>query len=69
MTRAMLALLSLDVVSYARYNVMAPFVISAVLLEIHAARFSRRKVIHGYSITVLILNFIYYLIRLSLGLF
>lgn len=68
MTRAMVALLSADVSAYVRYNAMAPFVFLAVLLEIHINRLPRRKIIHGYSITVLLLNLIYYAVRFKCGL-
>ena len=62
MTRAMMSLIRLDFKGYAEYNVMAFFMITAVMLLIHRDVFKRRKWINWYSTSVLVVNLLVYFI-------
>lgn len=66
MGRAICSALKGDFRNYIAYNIMAIPVSVAFILELFSAYFSKYiKVIHSYSIFVLIINMIYYLIRIS----
>ena len=62
MTRAMMSLIRLDFKGYVEYNVMAFFMITAVMLLIHRDVFKRRKWINWYSMLVLAVNLLVYFI-------
>ena len=67
MTRALLSVAKLDFRGYFRYNVMAIFVLSDVLLLMMQKRIKRKKALYTYLITTLSLNLFYYLFRLHSG--
>lgn len=66
MGRAIMSLLKCDFEKYIAYNVMAAPVAVAFLLELFGAYFSKHKnLIHAYSISVLAINTLYYLVRFN----
>ncbi len=64
MTRAIICLVNLDFSGYVKYNFMSVFVIIAFLLMVHSKLFQNSKIVKIFSISILIINFVYYLIRL-----
>ena len=65
MTRALIALTKLDFYGYARYNIMAlpvAVVVAGQILDIFSLKI--KKLFNTYSAAVLIVNTIYYLVRL-----
>ena len=60
MTRAMISLIHFDFKGYVEYNVMAFFMITAVLLLIHRNLFRKSKWINWYSMSVLVVNLLVY---------
>ena len=62
-TRALIALIRLDFSGYAHYNAMATPLLFAVWIILHAKLFKRKKVALTIGIVILIINFIYYLLR------
>lgn len=62
MTRAMMSLIRLDFKGYVEYNVMAFFMITAVMLLIHRNVFKERRWIDCYSMLVLAANLLVYFI-------
>ena len=66
MGRALCSALKGDFRNYIAYNIMAIPVFIAFILELFSAYFSKYiKVVRSYSIIALIINMIYYLIRIS----
>lgn len=67
MGRALCSALKGDFRKYVSYNIMAIPVFFAFILELYSAYlYKYRKIVHSYSISVLIINMIYYLVRLYL---
>lgn len=64
-TRALGALLRLDIAGYLRYNWMALFLVSAVLLYLYRDCFCRRGAITAYTMAVLGLNSMRYIFLLA----
>ena len=63
-TRALLSLLRLDVDGYLRYHALALPLLTAVWLMIHQRLFQRKRAIFASVCVVLILNTVYYALRL-----
>ena len=63
-TRAMLSLLRLDIRSYFKYNAMAFFLVTAVMLAIFKSTQRRSLLIDIYVYSVLVINAVYYAVRL-----
>ena len=63
MSRAMWALLRLDIAGYVEYNVMAFFMFSAVLIYIHKNVLKKKRWISWYMIIVLSVNTIVYIME------
>ncbi len=61
MTRAMLSLLKGRLEEYCFYNKMALPVSVAILLEFYAAHFGGKRILHMISVSILVLNFVFYL--------
>lgn len=64
MTRALMALISLDFVGYVRYNAMSVFIIIAVWLLVHRDFFEKKLWIDRFSIFVIVVNTTIYFIRI-----
>ena len=62
-SRALNALLILQIDDYFHYNMMAVFLVLAVWLALNRDFFSRKKAIDFYIYGTLMVNFIYYFIR------
>ena len=66
MGRALISLLRLDFGAYAEYNVMAIPMALAFVGELYIDLFVKhKKIVHFYCITVLIINMIFYLMRIN----
>ena len=66
MGRALISLLRLDFGAYAEYNVMAVPMVLAFVGELYIDLFGKhKKIVHFYCITVLIINMIFYLMRIN----
>ena len=66
MGRALISLLRLDFGAYAEYNVMAVPMALAFVGEPYIDLFGKhKKIVHFYSIIVLIINMIFYLMRIN----
>lgn len=69
-TRALISLLIGDFQKYCNYNIFAIFLVITVILTFHIKFIKNNKVkilIYTLIISVLLLNLIYYLIRLKIG--
>ncbi|MBQ8281292.1 MAG: DUF2752 domain-containing protein [Lachnospiraceae bacterium] len=64
-TRALIAIFSMDFSAYCQYNFMAPFLVSAVGLYINKDIFFKPKWIEKYLYSVLFINSIYYYSRIT----
>ena len=65
-TRALCALAKCEFSKYAEYNLMAPFLSVAVLMLINIDIFKSKNTVYAVAYTVLSVNLIYYVVRLSL---
>lgn len=66
MGRALISLLRLDFGAYAEYNVMAIPMALAFVGELYIDLLGKhKKIVHFYCITVLIINMIFYLMRIN----
>ena len=65
-TRALVALIRLDISGYLKNNAMALFLFVAVFLMLNIDFFEKRKIIYFYVFSVLMINFIYYLFRITI---
>ena len=64
MTRAMLALIELDIKGYMEYNPMSIFMFTAVFLFLHRDFLKKKKWIEWYMTIVLLVNSIVYISQL-----
>lgn len=64
MTRSVICLIRGNYIGYIRNNAMTIPVIISVLLEIHSPKLKSKKVIDVLCISIIVLNLIYYFIRL-----
>ena len=62
-TRAMIALFTLNFKNYLHYHPLAIPLIIAVCLMLHARFLKRKKLVYTFVLFVLILNFIFYIYR------
>lgn len=65
-SRAMLALVRLDLDMYFYYHPLAIFLVTAVLLLIHIQYLPYKKFIYIYAITTVGVNFIFYIVTLTI---
>ena len=63
-TRALLSLLTLNLKGYINYHPFALPLVAAVALMLHAKLFKRKRLVYGFVIAVLTVNFIYYLMKI-----
>lgn len=68
MTRATLSLFRGDIKGYVSYNVMALPVLVAILLLVHAKKLKHKKTAFIIGAIILLINLVYYAIRLKLKL-
>ncbi len=67
MGRALCSALQLNIQKYVSYNIMAIPVGLAFVLELYVKYlYKYRKIIHSYTVFVLAINMIYYIVRLPL---
>ena len=64
-SRALFALLRLNFTEYVTYNVMAPFLIAALILLVNIELFKKKRTVYAVAYVILILNSIYYVVRLA----
>ena len=64
-TRALVCLIRFDFIGYAKYNVMALFLFIAVILVINKEVFIHKRYVDYYIYIVVVVNFAYYIVRLS----
>ncbi len=64
-TRAMISLIKLDFKEYVKYNPMALFLCIAVILMLNIDFLKRKKLIYIYSISVAVINFIFWIYKLA----
>lgn len=62
-SRAVIALLSLDVEGYINYHPMAIPLLLAVWLMINAEFFKRKKAVYAISLAILVSNFAFYILK------
>ena len=66
MGRALISLLKFDIDAYIGYNIMAIPMALAFVGELYIDLFVKhKKIVHFYCITVLIINMIFYLMRIN----
>ncbi len=63
-TRALYSLLRLDLEMYFKYNVMAIPLLISVCLFLNINFFRRKKFVYIFGYTVLIINMVYYIVRI-----
>ena len=64
-SRALFALFRLNFAEYVTYNVMAPFLIAALVLIVNIELFKKKRTVYAVAYVILILNLIYYVVRLA----
>ena len=69
MTRALMSLFRGDITGYFMYNAMAVPLCLSVLLEIHKKLFTHKRFIDGACISIVIINFAYYLVHQTVNVF
>lgn len=67
-TRAMFALLNLDFAMYIYYQPFAAFLITAILLFIHCNILSHKELIKTYCISIVFINYLYYILKIFMQL-
>ena len=63
-TRALLALIRLDITGYLKYNAMAVFLLSVIAIELLRPKIKHKTIADIYVYSVLLINIVYYIIRL-----